>query len=37
MTAINWAQWIVTAALWVVLPNVIGARRLRDRAAAQAG
>lgn len=32
MTAINWAQWIVTAALWVVLPNVIGARRLRDRA-----
>lgn len=32
MTAINWAQWIVTAALWVVLPNAIGARRLRDRA-----
>jgi len=36
MTAINWAQWIVTAVLWVVLPNLIGARRLRDRAA-QAG
>ncbi|HEY5785306.1 MAG TPA: hypothetical protein VIT65_11060 [Microlunatus sp.] len=35
MTALNWAQWIVTAVLWVVLPNVIGARRLRDRAAAQ--
>lgn len=33
MTALNWAQWIVTAALWVVLPNLIGARRLRDRAA----
>lgn len=33
MTALTWAQWIVTAALWVVLPNLIGARRLRDRAA----
>jgi amino acid transporter len=33
MTALHWAQWIVTAALWVVLPNVIGMRRLRDRAA----
>lgn len=31
MTAIGWAQWIVTAALWVVLPNWIGARRLRER------
>lgn len=35
MTALNWVQWIVTAVLWVVLPNVFGARRLRDRAAAQ--
>lgn len=33
MTALTWAQWVVTAALWVVLPNLIGARRLRDRAA----
>lgn len=32
MTAVAWAQWIVTAALWVVLPNWLGARRLRRRA-----
>ena len=37
MTAINWAQWIVTAALWVVLPNAIGARQLRQRADRVAG
>lgn len=34
MSVVNWAQWIVTAALWVVLPNWLGARRLAARAAA---
>jgi hypothetical protein len=31
MTPVAWAQWAVTAALWVVLPNAIGARLLRRR------
>ena len=25
MTPLTWAQWVVTAALWVVLPNAVGA------------
>lgn len=33
MSVVNWAQWIVTAALWVVLPNAIGRRLLAARAA----
>ncbi|HEU5486128.1 MAG TPA: hypothetical protein VFU98_14560 [Microlunatus sp.] len=33
MTALTWVQWVVTAALWVVLPNLAGARRLRRPAA----
>lgn len=37
MSVVNWAQWIVTAALWVVLPNWLGARRLAARAAGAAG
>lgn len=36
MSVVNWAQWIVTAALWVVLPNWLGARRLQ-RSAERAG
>jgi ABC-2 type transport system permease protein len=36
MTALHWVQWVVTAALWVVLPNVIGARLLRRRRIAAA-
>jgi hypothetical protein len=32
MTALSWVQWIVTAALWVVVPNLVGARMLRPRA-----
>ncbi len=34
MSILNWAQWIVTAALWVVLPNWIGRRLLASRAGA---
>jgi hypothetical protein len=40
MTPLTWAQWVVTAALWVVVPNAVGARLLRRRrvaAAAAAG
>ena len=36
MTPLTWAQWVVTAALWVVLPNAVGARLLRRRRAAAA-
>jgi len=36
MTPLTWAQWVVTAALWVVLPNAIGARLLRRRRVADA-
>lgn len=32
MTVLNWAQLVVTAALWVVLPNAIGRRLLIRRA-----
>lgn len=34
MSPLSWAQWLVTAALWVVLPNALGLRLLRARAAA---
>lgn len=39
MTPLSWAQWVVTAVLWVVVPNAVGARLLRRRrvAAAAAG
>lgn len=41
MTALGWLQWLVTAALWVVLPNAIGARLLtrpaRPRRSARGG
>lgn len=37
MSIVNWAQWIVTAALWVVLPNWLGARLLRQRVSRLAG
>ncbi|HEU4548004.1 MAG TPA: hypothetical protein VFR88_17095 [Microlunatus sp.] len=36
MTPLAWAQWVVTAALWVVLPNAVGARLLRRRRVAAA-
>jgi hypothetical protein len=36
MTPVTWAQWVVTAALWVVLPNVVGASLLRRRRVAAA-
>ena len=36
MTPLTWAQWVVTAALWVVLPNAIGARLLSRRRVADA-
>ena len=36
MTPLTWAQWVVTAALWVVLPNAIGARLLHRRRVADA-
>ncbi|HYI58076.1 MAG TPA: hypothetical protein VEX66_07910 [Microlunatus sp.] len=36
MTPVAWAQWAVTATLWVVLPNAIGARLLRRRRGAAA-
>jgi ABC-2 type transport system permease protein len=32
MTILNWAQLVITAGLWVVLPNVIGRRLLMRRA-----
>lgn len=32
MMAIHWVQWIVTAGLWVLLPNWLGSRRLNFRA-----
>lgn len=35
MGVVGWAQWIVVAALWVVLPNWLGSRRLRRRSAAR--
>ena len=31
MSIVNWAQWVVVVALWVVLPNAIGARRWAAR------
>lgn len=34
MSLLAWVQWVVTAALWVVLPNAVGARLLRRRASA---
>ena len=37
MTPVAWAQWAVTATLWVVLPNAIGARLLRRRRGATNG
>jgi len=36
MTPLTWAQWVVTAALWVVLPNAVGARLLQRRRVAAA-
>ena len=32
MTVVNWAQLVITAGLWVVLPNLIGRRLLLRRA-----
>ncbi|MFT4166639.1 MAG: hypothetical protein QM650_15480, partial [Microlunatus sp.] len=32
MTVVNWAQFVITAGLWVVLPNLIGRRLLIRRA-----
>lgn len=33
MTILNWAQWIITALVWVLLPNWLGGRLLSQRAA----
>lgn len=35
MSILNWAQWLVTAAVWVIVPNWIGTRLLRRHAAAK--